>query len=87
MNNSTVRVKSSCQEKTTKEEVRWVIIICTVDNNINYSSQLESSLHILAFVQPQSNSSSHNKFQPNKDKAQLAKQGKFAEAWSWTIRD
>lgn len=80
MNNSTVRVKSSCQEKPTEEEVHWVIIICIVDNNINYSSQLESSLHILASVQPQSNSSSHNKFQPSKDKAQLAKQRKFAEA-------
>lgn len=87
MNNSTVRVISSCQENPTEEEVHWVIIICIVDNNINYSSQLESSLRILASIQPRSNSSSHNKFQPNKDKAQLAKQHKFADAWSWTIRD
>lgn len=80
MNNSTVRVNSSCQEKPTEKEVHWVIVICIVDNNINYSSQLESSLHILASVQPWNNRSSHNKFQPNKDKSQLAKQHKFAEA-------
>lgn len=82
MNNSTVRVNSSCQEKPTEKEVHGVIVICIVDNNINYSSQLESSLHILASVQPRNNCCSHNKFQPNKDIAQLAKQHKFAEAYA-----
>lgn len=49
MNNSTTRVELSCQEKPTGEEVHRVIIICIVDNNINYSFQLESSFYTSGF--------------------------------------
>lgn len=50
MNNSTTtRVELSCQEKPTEEEVHRVIIICIVDNSINYSFQLESSFHTSGF--------------------------------------